>query len=286
MFVGSFSLVAMVSEKRYINGLNISFEKKGTGEPLVLLHGGLSDSRIWGWQVDELSEYFTVLAWDAPGCGRSDDPPEDFELSDYADCLAGLLRELGLVKPHVLGLSFGGGLAIEFYHRFPEVPASLILASAYAGWSGSLPPEVVKERVDRAIEQFKMDPDEVVEEWIPSLFSESVPKKVVQEVADVMSEFHPAGMQTMLKAFAKADLREVLPIIKVPVLLLYGDADLRSPLYIGKEMHRLIPNSTLEIVQGVGHVINIEVPTFFNDEVRSFIFQVKSNTGSGLHKAS
>jgi pimeloyl-ACP methyl ester carboxylesterase len=276
----------MVTEKRFINGLKISFEMKGTGEPLVLLHGGLSDSRIWGWQVDELSKDYTVLAWDAPGCGRSDDPPENFELSDYADCLAELLRELGLEKPHVLGLSFGGGLAIEFYHRYPDIPASLILASAYAGWAGSLPQEMVKERVDRAMEQLKMDPDEVVEEWIPSLFSESVPKKVVQEVADVMSEFHPAGMRTMLRAFAKADLREVLPNIKVPVLLLYGDADLRSPLHIGKEMHRLIPNSTLEIVQGVGHVINIEVPTFFNDEVRSFLQGVNLKSGPNLNRAS
>lgn len=117
-----------------IGGLRIAFERKGEGVPLVLLHGGLSDSRMWRRQLDELSDEFKVVAWDAPGCGRSADPPETFRLPDFADCLAVFIEEIGLVKPHILGLSFGAGLALEFYHRYPTIPRSLILASAYAGW--------------------------------------------------------------------------------------------------------------------------------------------------------
>lgn len=76
------------------------------------------------------------------------DPPEDtFRLADYADCLAGLVTLLGLERPHVLGLSFGSGLALELYDRHPEIPCTLILASAYAGWAGSLPSEEVDERL-------------------------------------------------------------------------------------------------------------------------------------------
>ena len=59
-----------------ISGLRIAFERKGEGLPLVLLHGALSDSRAWRRQLEELSDEFTVVAWDAPGCGRSADPPE------------------------------------------------------------------------------------------------------------------------------------------------------------------------------------------------------------------
>jgi hypothetical protein len=83
--------------------------------PLVLLHGAVSDSREWRRQLDELSDEFTVMAWDAPGCGRSSDPPETFNLPDYADCLAAFIEEIGLVRPQVLGLSFGSGLALELY---------------------------------------------------------------------------------------------------------------------------------------------------------------------------
>jgi pimeloyl-ACP methyl ester carboxylesterase len=113
-----------------IGGLHIAFEQRGNGTPLVLLHGAVSDSREWRRQLDELSDEFTVVAWDAPGCGRSSDPPETFRLPDYADYLAAFIEENGLVRSHVLGLSFGSGLALELYRRHTAIPRSLILASA------------------------------------------------------------------------------------------------------------------------------------------------------------
>ena len=74
--------------------------------------------------------------WGTPGPGGSSDPPESFGIAGYADCLAGFVAELHLSKPHVAGLSFGGVLALEFIHRHPAIPMTLILASAYAGWPG------------------------------------------------------------------------------------------------------------------------------------------------------
>jgi pimeloyl-ACP methyl ester carboxylesterase len=132
-------------EVLHINGLRIAFRRQGAGPPLVLLHGGLSDSRQWRRQLEALSAAFTVVAWDAPGCGQSSDPPEHFRLADYADCLAAWIAALGLERPHVLGLSFGGGLALELYQRHPTVPRTLVLASAYAGWAGSLPQEALED---------------------------------------------------------------------------------------------------------------------------------------------
>ena len=126
-----------------VNGLQIAYKRRGKGVPLVLLHGAISDSRIWQPQLDDLAKDFEVVAWDAPGCGRSDDPPETFRLLDYADSLAGFIAALDLKQPHVLGLSFGGGLALEFYQRHPKIPRWLILASADAGWAGSLSAETV-----------------------------------------------------------------------------------------------------------------------------------------------
>jgi pimeloyl-ACP methyl ester carboxylesterase len=104
-------------------------------------------------QVEGLRDEFTVVAWDAPGCGRSSDPPEGFRLPDYADRLAGLIDALGLGRPVVLGLSFGAGLALELSRRHPRVPRALVLASAYAGWAGSLPPEVVQERLESCLRE-------------------------------------------------------------------------------------------------------------------------------------
>ena len=132
-------------------GHRIAYERHGEGPPLVLVHGYVGDRRMWRPQIDELSDEFTVVAWDAPGFGGSSDPPEDFALSDFADCLAAFVEALELGRPHVLGLSFGGGLALELFSRHPTLPLTLVLASAYAGWAGSLPAEVADERVRQAL---------------------------------------------------------------------------------------------------------------------------------------
>jgi pimeloyl-ACP methyl ester carboxylesterase len=148
---------------------------------LVLLHGGLGDNREWRRQLEGLAEEFTVVAWDAPGCGGSSDPPSSFRLPDYADCLAGFIRALDLGRPHVGGLSWGGGLALELYRRHPRLPSSLVLASAYAGWAGSLPPEVVQERVQRAMREAELPPAQWVGGYLEGLFTDAAPAGVADQ---------------------------------------------------------------------------------------------------------
>ena len=254
-----------------LRGLRIAYRRAGEGPPLVLLHGGLSDSREWRRQLEELSDEFTVVAWDAPGCGQSSDPPETFRLPEYAECLAAFIDALGLGRPHVLGLSFGAGLALELYHRHPTVPRTLVLASAYAGWAGSLPADVVDQRLQQALREADLPPDQVVPCYIPGLFTESAPAELIDEVVAIMSEFRPAGVRAMARAFAEADLRDVLPRINVPTLLLYGDADRRCPLNVAENLHARIPTSRLVVMHGVGHQSNVEAAERFNTEVRSFL---------------
>jgi pimeloyl-ACP methyl ester carboxylesterase len=126
-----------------VDGLQIAYERAGSGPALVLLHGYVGDGPTTRQrQLDGLSDEFTVVAWDAPGAGRSSDPPERFGLDGYADCLAGFLTKLGLDSARLGGLSFGGILALALQRRHSARSRALILASAYAGWAGSLPPEV------------------------------------------------------------------------------------------------------------------------------------------------
>ena len=82
-----------------VNGLSIAYERAGDGPALVLLHGFSLDSRSWRPQVEGLSDIFTVVAWDAPGAGKSQDPPDSFGIGDWADALAGMLDAAG-VRQH------------------------------------------------------------------------------------------------------------------------------------------------------------------------------------------
>jgi pimeloyl-ACP methyl ester carboxylesterase len=257
-----------------VGGLRIGFRRAGAGPPLVLLHGGLGDSRAWRDQLEDLTDEFTVVAWDAPGCGESSDPPDDFRLGDYADSLAGLINALGLQRPHVLGHSFGAGLALELYRRHPEVPRSLVLAGAYAGWAGSLSGEEVEKRLRLALEVAELLPDRFVPQSIPGLFSDLIPPERSQELAAIMSEARPVGTRVMAHAFAEADLRDVLPQIQVPTLLLCGEADERSPLPVAHELHAAIPTSRMVVLPGLGHETYVEAPERFNAEVRTFVRSV------------
>lgn len=257
-----------------VGDLRIAYRRSGDGPPLVILPGGADDSRMWRRQLEGLSDEFTVIVWDAPGCGRSSEPPETFRLPDYAESAVAFINALGVQRPHVVGLSFGGGLALELYRRAPEVPRSLVLASAYAGWAGSLPPDAVAERLESALRWCALPPEQLAAAGLPGLFTKAAPADMVDEVAAIMSDSRPARARVMALAFAEADLRDVLPRIDVPTLLLYGAADLRAPPHVGEELHARIPGSTLIVIPAAGHLVNIEAADRFNAEVRTFLRSV------------
>ena len=258
-------------ERVEIDGLSVAFERSGHGPPLLLLHGILGDSRLWRRQLERLSSDFTVVAWDTPGCGRSSDPPESFRMGDFAELLARFSGELRLERPAVLGLSWGAVLALQLCETAPEVPAALILASGYAGWAGSLPADVVAERLEQARRESDLLPEAFVPGWIPGLLTDRAPSTMVDEVTGIMSEFHPAGYRSMAEAVAAADLRNVLPAIRVPTLILHGELDRRSPIPVAERLKEQIPGSVLVVMGGVGHLANVEAADRFDAEVQAFL---------------
>jgi pimeloyl-ACP methyl ester carboxylesterase len=254
-----------------VDGLTVAYERAGEGPPLVLLHGYVGDGpTTWRPQLDGLGDDFTVIAWDAPGAGGSSDPPEGFGLAGYADCLAGFVDRLGLGRPHVAGLSFGAVLALALAHRHPAVPRTLVLASGYAGWGGSLPAEAARERLRQAGRLARLTPEELVGTLLPTMFSEAAPPGTVAAFRASMLGFRPAGFLAMARASA-GDLREVLPRIEVPTLVLAGDRDVRAPRQVAEALRAAIPGATLVVLPDAGHVCNIEAPEAFNRAVRGFL---------------
>ena len=258
----------------HVSSLRIAFRRIGDGPPLVLLHGGMEDGRSWLRQIRDLADEFTVLAWDAPGCGDSSDIPETWRLPDYATALTSWLDILGIRKPHVLGLSWGSSVALEFCRMNPDVPASLILASAYAGWAGSLPAEEVSRRLTSVLAA--ADASETTPlGTFPGLFSPAATPEIIEEVKQIAeansAAKHPGGFRAMAHSMAEADLRSVLPGLRVPTLLLYGELDERSPVHVARSLQSQIPGAELVLIPGAGHMANLESPDAFNQHVRDFI---------------
>jgi pimeloyl-ACP methyl ester carboxylesterase len=253
-----------------VNGFGIGYDRAGDGAALVLVHGAASDARMWQPQLAGLADELTVVAWDEPGAGRSSDlPPEDFGLAGVADTLAGLIEALELAPAHVGGLSWGGVVALELYRRRPDLVGSLILCDSYAGWKGSLPAAEIEARLVALRGQLEA-PGEF-EAKLAGLFAPDPSPEVVAQMERVMADARPETMRKNSETIAAADLRDVLPEISVPTLLIWGRQDLRSPPEsVARQFHEAIPDSRLVLIADAGHVSNLERPVLFNKAVRDF----------------
>jgi pimeloyl-ACP methyl ester carboxylesterase len=249
----------------------VAYRRAGAGDPLVLLHGGVSDSRSWNPQLRSLAGEYDVIAWDAPGCGGSADPTYDPSLGDYADAVAELVMALGVGPVHLAGHSFGSGLAIQVYARHPNLVRSLVLSGAYAGWRGSLSTAEVEARVASARRDLVRPPPEWADSYLLGFFTGSVSAETRETVRDMMLDVRPAGALSMLTALADADLRGVLPTIRAPTLLLYGAEDVRAPRPVAEVLQASIEGARLVLVPGAGHDVNLEAPEEYDAAVREFL---------------
>src|SRR5688572_15380877 len=261
-----------VAELRFehMEGLTVGYRRSGRGAALVLLHGFLCDSRCWLPQLAGLSDSFTVIAWDAPGAGVSSDPAGPFTTTAYARCLADLLDAIGVGRAHIVGLSWGGILAQEFYRQYRERVRSLVLADTYAGWRGSLPEAAWKQRLATCLTDSTGPPAALVTKFVPGALSDNAPPEVREQFAAIVREFHPVGFRLMSLSSAEMDTRDLLPTIRAPTLLLWGQDDRRSPLHIANQLHTAIPDAELAIIPRAGHLSNMEEPETFNLHVRRF----------------
>jgi pimeloyl-ACP methyl ester carboxylesterase len=189
---------------------------------------------------------------------------------DYACCLAGFLDVLGIERAHIVGLSWGGILAQEFYRLYPDRLRCLVLADTYAGWKGSLPEPVWRQRLEACLCDSTGPPAALVAKMLPGMFTDSVAEDVPPELSAIMAEFHPVGFRVMSRSSAEMDTRELLPRVDAPTLVLWGDDDRRSPMQVAEQLYGAIPGAELAIIRQAGHVSNMEQPAAFNAHVRRF----------------
>ncbi|MCA1669370.1 MAG: alpha/beta hydrolase [Thermomicrobia bacterium] len=256
-----------------VRGLAIAYDRAGQGTPLVLLHGIGANAAAWRPQLAALSDAFDVIAWDAPGYGRSADPPEDWPMAEYADCLAGFLDGLGIAQAHLLGQSWGGVLAQEFYGRYADRVCSLILSDTTLG--GDVTRADGETRLQARLHALAtMTPAAYARARAPRLLAPDPPAELLHEVETMFAQIHPAGFRSAAIALAHADVRAVLPRIRVPTLVLCGAQDQITSPALGTRLIGEIPGARRVIFPAVGHLNNMEQPDQYNATVREFLATV------------
>jgi 3-oxoadipate enol-lactonase len=245
--------------------LRLHYECAGSGPPLLLLHGIGSNSRSFRHQLSGLSANHMVIAWDAPGYGRSEDPAGPFTLADLADEAVHLLDELAIPEAHVLGVSMGGVIAQLVYHRHPTRVTSLILVDTTAGGTS---PERLQQRLD-GID--RLGARKLAEQRAPQLVTAAATRALVVELTEIMAEVRPAGYRYAAIALAETDLQKLLPRIAVPTLVIHGENDTVVPLETGRWLAELVPGAELQVIARAGHVSNQEQPAAFNEAVLAWL---------------
>ncbi|HLH23695.1 MAG TPA: alpha/beta fold hydrolase [Chloroflexota bacterium] len=251
-----------------IRGRRVHYERAGSGPLVVLLHGIGGGVGSWREQFAALADAFTLVAWDLPEWpGAADGTPT---MADYADDLAAFLDHLQATSAHLLGISMGGVLALEFYGRHPARVRSLVLADTYRG-GGTMPEPERSARLARRLAASEgRDLADMARERAPQLFSPHADPALVREAAATMAAIPPAGYRQRAIALAHADTSAVLPHVAVPTLVIWGDQDSVLPCADSEALRDGIRGAALVILPGAGHASNQERPAEFNAAVRRF----------------
>ena len=256
-----------------INGISIAYRDQGTGRAILFIHGHPFNQSMWDPQLAALTWKYRVITYDIRGYGASEVPTaEASTLETMAADINALLNHLNIPKAVIAGLSMGGQIAMAFAEQYPERLSGLILAATFPQADTE---EAIKTRratAERFLQQGSVLPGG---EMIPKLIAPASLKRnpeIAVKVFTMIAHTPPAGAAAALRGRAlRKDYTESLTRITVPTLIIVGTEDSYIPLETAKQMHQSIPNSHLEIVEGIGHLPNLEATDRFNAVLHSYL---------------
>lgn len=231
-----------------IDGRKVQYIDCGSGPQVLLLHGWGAPAATYRLIIDHLSPHCRVVAPDLPGFGGSAEPPDAWDVDGYAEFVCRFATAVGLDAPVLIGHSNGGRIAIKLLTRDGcplRVPKAVLIDSA-----GIKPRRgaryYVKVYAYKAAKRLCRLPG------IRHAFPHAVERAQARFGSADYKDASPLMRQAMVKA-VNEDLQALLPRIRVPTLLIWGDQDTATPLSDGQTMERLIPDAGLVTLAGAGH---------------------------------
>lgn len=245
------------------------YVEHGTGPLLLCLHGIGSSAASFEPQWSELADGHRVAAWDAPGYGSSPDPDQAPGMAGYVDAAAELIKELG-GPAHLLGVSWGGVIAVQVALSYPELLHSMVLVGASRGSGRSA---ATAERMRQQARQLaEVGPEAFARQRAPALLSESADRELVERVVETMATaIRLPGYDYATSAMAATDLCGRLGDVTVPTLVLYGAEDTVTGPQESLAIAEGIPDAISVSIAGAGHLANQEKPDSVNAWIASYL---------------
>ena len=260
------------------NGGRIYYEVEGSGPPVVLIHAGVANLRMWDEQVPALRDAYRVIRYDTRGFGRTE--TDAVEFSNRAD-VAALLDHLGEESAHVVGFSRAGSIALDFTLEYPDRVRSLVVGAG--GISGYESPDgTAAETFDVAEKLWEAKDWDALADWEADFWA-SGPGQPADRVPDVRARVHDwvltnyraekeEGKPQVLDPPAAGRLDE----LKVPLLVILGTLDEPGTSGSMRHLAEAVPHARIEVFEGVAHMLNLERPERFNALLREFLDSVEA----------
>jgi 3-oxoadipate enol-lactonase len=260
-------------ERARIRGIEMAYDMEGSGQPVLLLHGFPFDRTMWRGQLEALRDRYRVITPDLRGFGETGAQSEQpATMREMAEDVAALMDSLEIERFTLGGLSMGGYVALAFYRHFPLRVRNLILADTRPQ---SDTDEARGNRERQAQAALSEGMEGIVDAMLPKLLAPetlSERKDVVEALRAMMLATDPRGAAAALRGMMERENQtSLLPRILAPTLIIVGSLDQLTPPKDAELMRREIRGSRLEVIEGAGHVSNLERPSEFNRALRDFL---------------
>lgn len=247
-----------------VNGLNVHYTEQGSGTPVLLLHGWGSSCEVYRGIMSALSDRCRLVAPDFPGCGGSDTMEKPWNLDDYCDFVREFMKAVGLHDPIMMGHSHGGRVVLYMTATGQVNPPKIVLLDA----AGLIPKKTVKQ-------QFRAKSFKAIKRvlTLPVIRNHSggLLDKARKHYGSADYNAAPEVLRKTLVSLVNTDIRDILPNIKCPSLLIWGENDTATPLEDAKIIEKLIPDAGLCVLRGTGHYSFCERPYEAHAILNSFI---------------
>ena len=228
------------------------------------MHGWGSSKEVYGGIIKTLSNRCRLVALDFPGCGNSEIMDKPWTLEDYCDFVLKFMQAVGLENPIMMGHSHGGRVTLYMTATGMVTPQKIVLLDA----AGLIPKKSLKQKF-RA-KSFKVIKRALTLPVIRN-FSSSLLDKARRHYGSADYNAAPEVLRKTLVSLVNTDIRHLLPNIKCPSLLIWGENDTATPLEDAKTIEKLISDSGLCVIKGTGHFSFCEKPWEANAIINSFI---------------
>ncbi|HUF53014.1 MAG TPA: alpha/beta fold hydrolase [Dehalococcoidia bacterium] len=257
-----------------VNGIDLYYEVHGTGEPVVLIMGLGTNATAWGAQIPALSREYKLIAFDNRGSGRSEKPANGYTVPQMADDTLSLMDQLGVGEAHVFGMSMGGMIAQEVYHRRPERVRTLILAGTLAGGPMATLPSAgtFLEFAPRGGRTLADTLESGLRMFYSDEFIAANRGRLVQRAISQMGMFPPGhALQGQFRAVRGYNAFSKLRKITAPTLVFGATGDRIVPFPNQETLAERIPNARFVPFEGAGHGFILERAEAVNRATLSFL---------------